>query len=144
VLPASDDPERFTPGSRLCTQDGRELVVVSCSRYRDRGLIVRFDGVVDRDAAEELRGSIITIPDEARRNLDAGEFWTDDLVGLEAVSPAGEVLGVVASVELGSAQDRVIVITPDGREIQVPFVDEIVGDPEDGRLEIRDPGGLFE
>ena len=66
-----------------------------------------------------------------------------DLIGLDARSPGGSLLGKVTSVEFGSAQNRLVVTTPDGVEVQVPFVDELVGDPEDGSLEIRDPGGLF-
>jgi 16S rRNA processing protein RimM len=83
------------------------------------------------------------VPAGARRNLDEGEFWLDDLVGLEAVDPEGVVLGVVSSIDFGEAQDRIVVATPDGRQVLVPFVSALVGDPVDGRLEIRDPGGLF-
>ena len=36
-----------------------------------------------------------------------------------------------------------VVVTPDGTEVLVPFVSALVGDPVDGRIEIRDPGGLF-
>ena len=143
LLPETDDPSRFAPGSNLTTGGGRELVVASSSPYRDRGLIVGFEGVTDRDQAEALRGETVGIAASTRRTLAAGEFWPDDLVGLEAVDRDGESLGVVAAVDLGSAQDRLVIRTPSGREVLVPFVDEIVGDPVDGRLEIRDPGGLF-
>ncbi|MDP2624015.1 MAG: ribosome maturation factor RimM [Actinomycetota bacterium] len=144
VLPESDDPARFAPGARVWTGEGRELVVVSVSQYRARGLIVGFEGVGDRAEAERLRGSVLSVPREARRDLDRGEFWPDDLIGLEAVTPDGRLLGVVGAVDIGAAQDRLVVRTPEGRDVLVPFVAEIVGDPKGGRLEIRDPGGLFE
>lgn len=142
VLEAGDR-SYFDPGSFLLTDDGRSLVVVSVSSYRDRGLVVGFEGFTDRDDAEGLRGTIVSVPAASRRNLDEGEFWLDDLVGLEAVDPDGAVLGVVSSVDFGEAQDRIVVTTPDGREVLVPFVAALVGDPVGGRLEIRDPGGLF-
>jgi 16S rRNA processing protein RimM len=144
VLPESDHPGRFAAGARVWTREGRELVVVSVSQYRDRGLIVGFEGVGDRAGAEGLRGSVLGVPRDARRDLGQGEFWPDELIGLEAVTPDGRVLGVVGAVDIGTAQDRVVVRTPDGRDVLVPFVAEIVGDPQGGRLEIRDPGGLFE
>lgn len=143
LLPETDDPSRFFPGSILTTGDGRELVVISASPYRDKGLIVGFEGVDDRDQAETLRGEAVAAPASTRRDLEPGEFWPDDLVGLEAVARDGTVLGAIAAVDLGSAQDRLVVRTPEGRDVLVPFVDELVGDPEGGRIEIRDPGGLF-
>ena len=137
------DRSYFDPGSFVWTDDDRCLTVVSVSSYRDRGLVVGFEGFTDRDDAEGLRGSIVSVPADSRRNLDEGEFWLDDLVGLEAVDPEGVVLGVVSSIDFGEAQDRIVVATPDGRRVLVPFVSALVGDPVDGRLEIRDPGGLF-
>jgi 16S rRNA processing protein RimM len=143
VLPESDDSTRFSPGATLTTDDGRRLVVVAVSQYRDKGLIVAFEGVSDRNQAEALRGAVVGAPASTRRSLDEGEFWPDDLVGLEAVDPDGAVLGAVAAVDFGSAQDRIVVRTIDGRDVLVPFVDDLVGDPSGGRIEIRDPGGLF-
>jgi 16S rRNA processing protein RimM len=137
------DRSYFDPGSVVWADEDRCLTVVSVSSYRDRGLVVGFEGVTDRDDAEGLRGSNVSVPAGARRNLDEGEFWLDDLVGLEAVDPEGVVLGVVSSIDFGEAQDRIVVATPDGRQVLVPFVSALVGDPVDGRLEIRDPGGLF-
>jgi len=143
VLLETDDRSRFAPGSVLTTDSGRELVVVSASPYRDKGLIVGFDGVIDREQAEALRGEVVGAPVSTRRDLADGEFWPDDLVGLDAVERDGTVLGVVAAIDFGDAQDRLVIRTPAGREVLVPFVDDIVGDPADGTIEIRDPGGLF-
>lgn len=142
-MPETDDPSRFEPGSTLTTAGGRKLVVVSVSPYRDKGLIVGFEGVDDRDQAEMLRGETVEVPASTRRDLDPGEYWPDALVGLDAVGPDGALLGVIAAVDLGVAQDRLVVRTPSGREVLVPFVDEFVGEPDAGRIEIRDPGGLF-
>jgi 16S rRNA processing protein RimM len=64
-------------------------------------------------------------------------------VGLEAVTPAGVVLGRVAEVITGGFQDRLVVITAPGDEVLVPFVEEIVGDPQAGRIVIDAPEGLF-
>lgn len=143
VLPSSDDPSRFSAGARLVTDDGRELVVVGAAPYREHGLLVRFEGITSREAAEGLRGLLLTIDPSERRALAEGEFWEDDLVGLTAVSPSGESLGTVARMEFGPGQDRLVVTTHDGIEVLVPFVSAFVGDPEGGRIVIDAPEGLF-
>ena len=142
MLPDTDDPRRFDTGALLRAGD-RDLVVRASRPYRDKGLIVAFEGVRDRIQAETLRGSLLTAAAEDRRDLDPGEFWPEDLVGLEAVDPEGNALGVVSGLVLTGSQDRLVVTTPAGTEVEVPFVNDLVGDPEDGRLLIDAPEGLF-
>ena len=142
VLLESDDPGDFDSGAILRAGE-RDLEVRSARPYRDRGLIVAFAGVTDRNAAEALRGVVLSGDAADRRSLGEGEFWSSDLVGLEAVTPDGVVLGRVAEVLVGGFQDRLVVTTPSGEEVLVPFVDEIVGDPEDGSIVIDAPEGLF-
>ena len=140
---ASPGSSQFAPGARFLTDSGVELVVRSARPYRDRGFIIGFAGVGRRDMAEQLRGAVLTIDASERPDLDSDEYWTDDLVGLQAVDPAGEVLGTVVSVDFGTAQDRLVVRTAGGQDVLVPFVGDIVGDPIDGRIVIDAPAGLF-
>lgn len=143
VLPDTDDPDRFGAGSTFFTDSDRMLVIAGVKPYRDRGLVVLFEGIRSRKAAEALRGLLLTIDVAEHRALDHDEFWSDDLAGLEAVDGDGSVLGTVDRIEFGPGQDWLIVVTRDGREILVPFVSEFVGDPEDGRIVINAPEGLF-
>lgn len=143
VVPATDHPGRFAPGATVTTEDGHDLIVRSSSKYRDRGLIVLFEGFQSRNEAEQLRGEVLHVVAPDRRPLNHGEFWEEDLVGVTAVAPDGTVLGTVVAVEFGVGQDRLIVTTPQGLDVLVPFVGALVGDPVDGVIEIKDPGGLF-
>jgi 16S rRNA processing protein RimM len=142
VLLEADDAGDFRRGAVLRAGE-RELEVRSARPYRNRGLIVGFAGFADRNTAEALRSLVLTRDAADRRSLDEGEFWSSSLVGLEAVTPAGAMLGRVAEVITGGFQDRLVVATPSGEEVQVPFVEEIVGDPEGGRIVIDAPEGLF-
>ena len=142
MLPSGDDPGDFVPGSRLRAGE-RELEVLSARPYRDRGLIVAFSGITDRDTVETLRGAILTREADTRRALAEGEFWSSSLMGLEAVTPGGAVLGRVTDVRVGRLQDRLVVTTPAGAEVEVPFVGEMVANPAGGRIGIDPPEGLF-
>lgn len=145
VLPSTDAPERFAVGATFVGDDGRALVIASSAPYRDRGLLVRFDGVTTREQAERLRGVLLTIDPAERRALDDGEFWDEDLVGLIAVTPDGDRLGTVSALDHGPGQDRLVITTGDGVEVLVPFVAALVGEPQDdGTIVIDPPEGLFE
>lgn len=123
----TDDESRFAPGSRFPGPDGTELVVDDV-RDAERGILLRFEGRHTRDRAEALRGHVLTISLDDRRELAEDEFWPDELVGLVVVDEGGERIGVVTSVIEGPAQDRLAVRTTGSRDIEIPFVAAIVLD----------------
>ena len=108
-------------------------------------LLLSFDGVGDRSAAEELRGLLLEAEiDQDEQEPDA---WYDhQLVGLHAVDPSGRVLGDVVAIEHPGAQDRLIVRRPDGTDRMVPFVTAIVPvvDVQAGTVLIDAPPGLLD
>ncbi len=145
VRPTTDAPDRrFRPGAAFDTDRGR-LEIASVAPHKD-GLVVTFVGIVDRAAAEELRGTSLTIAPSERRELASGEYWPDELVGCRVDAPDGSMLGSVADVVVGAAQDRLVVRTLDGRAVEVPFVDALVPDVDVSarRIVVDAPEGLFE
>ena len=146
VRPLTDHPGRYDAGASLQSDEEppRRYTVQSSQPHND-GLLVRFDGIDDRAAAEALQGITFTIGPEERRSLGDDEYWPDDLEGLVAIDPEGTHLGVVAGVILGEAQDRLVVTTEDGREVEVPFVAELVREihPSMAHVVIDAPEGLF-
>lgn len=142
MVPDGGDSGDFAPGVALRAGD-YDLEVQRARPYRDRGLIVAFAGIDDRDSAETLRGLLLTRPAAGRRASGEGEFRASALVGLEAVAPGGMVLGRVVDVVTGGLQDRLVVVTSRGDEVQVPFVEQMVSDPAGGRIVIDAPEGLF-
>lgn len=122
--PETDNPDRFRPGANMYDADGAPFEV---ERVQPRGerFLVRFAGVQDRTAAEKIVGTELFIPSDERRELDEGEYWPDELVGLAVRSHDGRDVGVVASVIEGAAQYRLAVDGVAGR-FEVPFVTELV------------------
>lgn len=115
---------------------GDRPLTVAAVKTGSGGLIVRFAGIADRDAAEALRGSLVTVPRSALPPLAEGEYYHADLIGLSCLGPAGEPLGTVVAVENFGAGD-ILEIEREGRRFMVPFRagvadlegDRIVADP---------------
>ncbi len=130
------DLVHFEPGSTVYLDQDRHEVRET--RPTDRGFQVAFVGVDDRTAAERIRNRDVFVTE--RRPLEVGEFWPEDLVGLE-VRPTG---GVVTAVEHGPTQDR-LVVERDGLVFRVPFVEDLVPvvEVDDGYLEIVPIEGLI-
>ena len=104
------------------------------------GAVARFAEIADRNAAEKLRGSLVSVARSALPPLDEGEYYHADLIGLACESPDGEPLGRVAAVENFGAGDILEIERPDGKRTMVPFRDGIA-DLRDGRI-LADPAFL--
>ena len=106
----------------------------------DRIPIARFAEVSDRNAAEALRGRLLTVPRSALPPLEEGEYYHADLIGLPCESAAGDPLGTVVAVEDFGAGDLLEIEKPDGRRSMVPFR-EGIADLLAGRI-VLDPDFL--
>src|SRR5512139_1184972 len=129
----TDDPEgRFATGAVLDTEARpgsgvpRRLTIRS-TRVHNGIWLLAFEEIPDRTGAEGLRGTRLVLDDEAEPAAVDEDAWTEDeLVGLEARDPEGTVLGSVTGLEVGGAQDRLVLELTDGVTAYVPFVEAIV------------------
>ncbi len=116
VLVFSDNPERFDPGSVMFFEDGRE-VRVRASRPNGGRMLVAFEGVGDRNAAELLRGLTLVVPRSSLPELPPGEFWPHQLEGCVVVTESGRTLGAITDVVANPAQDLWVTVDEAGTEI---------------------------
>lgn len=120
-------------------------LTVAATRWHSGRLLLRFDGVADRDGAEALRGLLLAVEqDPAELPLTGDEFYDHQLVGTAALLVSGESLGMVTDVLHLPGQDLLVVTTDDGAEVMVPFVAEIVPEVDitAGWLVVDPPEGL--
>ena len=150
----TDEPERrLAVGTVIDTEATSgtgvpRALTVRSTRVHNGVWLVGFEEIPDRTGAESLRGTRLVV--DAADVLPVAEeddvFTEEQLRGLAVVDPAGTVLGEVGGLELGAAQDRLVILLPDGREAQVPFVAALVPevDLEAGRVVVDAPPGLLD
>ena len=90
------------------------------------GAVARFVGVTDRNGAEALRGTALTVPRAALPALGEGEYYYADLLGLPAVSTDGDDLGTCVAVDNFGAGDVLEIERPDKKRFMVPMRAEAV------------------
>jgi 16S rRNA processing protein RimM len=134
VVPISNRPERFAPGSTLYLGD-RALRIASSRRQQDRW-VVRFDGVDDRNSAEALRNQLL-LGDELE-DMPEDELWVHQLIGAEVCDRNGKAFGRVTAIEANPAHDLLVL---DGGAL-VPIVFVVSSEP--GTVVIDPPEGLFD
>lgn len=97
-------------------------------RDGSNGAIARFAEIADRNAAEALRGTELTVSRSSLPPLGEGEYYHIDLIGLPVTSDAGATVGVVVAVENFGAGDILEIEMPDGRRVMVPVAQAEIGE----------------
>jgi 16S rRNA processing protein RimM len=123
---------------------GDEPTTIVASRPHQGRMLLRFEGVVDRNQAELLRGrEVLADPLE---DHESDTYFAHELVDMEVVDATGGSLGRVrALVELPAAAeyDLLEVEREDGRRWLLPAVDDFVevevDDHDVERLVVTDP-----
>ena len=106
-------------------------------RPGNNGAIARFAEIRDRNAAEAMRGTTLTVPRSELPPLAEGEYYHADLIGLPAVTPTGEPLGTVVAVDNFGAGDVIEVERPTGKRFMVPMRPEAVPEWSPERMVIE-------
>jgi 16S rRNA processing protein RimM len=136
---------RGSPRVLLVMPDHAEReIAVTASREVDKALLVRLEGIDDRNAAELLRGARLCVPRASLPPPDEGEFYAWDIEGARAVLTSGETVGLVR--ELASYPTcEVLVVERDGKlSLEIPMIEAYVArvDVAAGLVELVTVEGL--
>ncbi|KMS86679.1 MULTISPECIES: ribosome maturation factor RimM [Streptomyces] len=145
----TDEPElRLAPGAVLATDPASAgPLTIETGRVHSGRLLLRFAGVTDRNAAEALRNTLLIAevdPEELPEGED--EYYDHQLIDLDVVTEDGIEVGRITEVSHLPTQDLFIVERPDGSEVLIPFVEEIVAeiDLAEQKAVITPPPGLID
>lgn len=144
----SEHPERFKAGATLMVgrdvTQANQMRILESRSNRDR-MLVRFEGIDDRDGAESLRGSLIFVEATALADLEEDSFWEHEIVGAIVMDRTGKLLGTLMRVLPRLEQDlwevssgEAMVLVPAAKDIVVSV------DVKEKKIVIDPPLGLFD
>lgn len=137
----TEDPFAVKDYGPLSTKDGARHFELTSAREAKDHLVVTIKGVTTRNEAERLNGIELYIPREKLPATDDDEYYHADLIGLDAVTTAGELLGRVTAIHNFGAGDIIEIAPPSGTTILLPFSNAVVPtvDISGGRVVIELP-----
>jgi 16S rRNA processing protein RimM len=101
------DPQDIGSYGQLSDAGGKRSFILKVLRVSNRGVVCRIDGVADRTQAEALRGTELYVDRSQLPEPEEEAFYHADLIGLAAVSAAGEAVGTVVAVHNFGAGDLI-------------------------------------
>jgi 16S rRNA processing protein RimM len=135
----------------LYTKEGnliRTLTIRNIRILESKGyLLIDTDEIDDRDKADALRGTVVMIPSSERYSLSSGEYWVDEIIGLDVVNSLnGEVIGKVVNIIDVGENDLYQILTSTEEERFIPAVSQFISriDVAEGRIYVNVIEGLLD
>ena len=148
LIPAARDRERFATLQRVYLEGGEGPAdgwqVLEAWEHKST-VVLELEGIETIEEAERLVGRELWVDERDAVELEEGEYFVHDLVGMDVVTDRGRTIGKIAEVLDGPGNDIYVVRGPRG-EMMVPAVGAIVlkVDLEARRMLIHDLPGLLE
>lgn len=101
----------------------QEALIIN-GREQGKTVVAQLEGCNDRNTAESYRGVEIAIDESQLPQLEEGEYYWRDLVGLTVVNVAGDKMGTVDKMMETGANDVLVVKTASKEELLIPYVPE--------------------
>lgn len=138
----SDVPDRFQPGNVVYI-DESPFTIVFFGIFRGDQILLAFQGVKNRNAAQRLVEKWITVPTEAVPALPEGEWFHFQLLGLRVITGEGEELGEITEI-LETGSNDVYVVSQEGTQILIPAIESVIREVrlDEGTMLVSLPNGL--
>lgn len=102
----------------------QEFRVIRSKKHKNI-FIFSLEGISDMDVAESLSGLSVYVPTIEIKELKKNEYYYHDLIGLTVYTESGTLIGKVDHITKGG-NDILVIKDAQGKEIMVPFADELV------------------
>lgn len=153
IEPLTDAPDAvFASGRRVFASDAagnpvgedHPLIVESARPFKG-GMMVKFEGVADRNAAELLRGRYVFSPFDELEPPGGDEVYLHDLIGMRVKLDTGETMGeVTAYYEL--PQGLTLDVKTGKGSVLVPYRPEVIEhtDSDAREIVVKSDAGMFD
>lgn len=120
--------EDLKPYKVLNAADGRSFTLKTI-RPGSNGAVARFAEIPDRNTAEALRGTELSVPRSALPPLAEGEYYHIDLIGLPCLAD-DTLVGTAVLIDDFGAGDVLEIEKPDGKRFMVPVARAVTIEPD--------------
>ncbi len=124
VLSLTDNPDRFLPKAKLWA--GQQMMTVASVREAQGYVYLMLKGFHDRSAVDKFRHALLQVPETELPELEEGEYYRFQLIGLTVVDKDGTVLGTLEEVIETGATDVYRVRDTDGKDMLLSATADVV------------------
>lgn len=124
VTSLTENPDRFAPKARLWA--GQQQVTVTGVREASGFVYLTLKGFNDRTSVEKFRNTLLQVPESELPELEEGEYYRFQLIGLQVFDRDGAALGEVAEIIETGATDVYRVTSPGKADLLLAATPDVV------------------
>ena len=147
VNPFVDDISRYDDLEKVYVKRNKELkeMEVEEVKYHKNMVLLKFKGVDKVEDAELLRNSYLEVDRENAIELQEGEYFIVDLLGLDVFTEEGQVLGKLEDIFNTGSNDIYVVKDDLGKQVLLPAISDVIKsiNIEEGKIIVRIIEGLL-
>lgn len=147
VFPTTDDPARYKNLKEVLLDTGKERIPLKVQgvKFFKQFVIVKFKGIDDINEIEKYKGKGLFVTRENAVELEEGEYFIADLIGLKVITDEEKALGTLTDVLQTGANDVYAVTMESGKEVLIPAIKDCIlnVDIEQGILKVHLLEGLM-
>jgi 16S rRNA processing protein RimM len=151
VISKTDFPEeRYKKGNTLYLFKENEIepipLKIESHRTHKNFDLLTFENYTNVNMAESLKGGILKVPESQLGELEEGEYYFHEIIGCTVYTDEGEEIGKIREILTPGANDVWVVKRNGGKEVLIPYIDEIVSkiDVEAKKITITPMEGLLD
>ena len=130
IYPYVDDIKRFDDLEEVYISQKKQdsLMKIEEVKYQKNMVLVKFKGIETVEQAEKLRNAYVKIDRKDAIELEEGQYFIADLLGLDVYLDTGEKLGVLDDIFNNGSTDIYVVKNELGKQFLLPYIDEVIKD----------------
>ena len=148
VFPTTDDPNRFKVLKNVILDTDKGLIELEITgvKFFKQFVILKFKGINDINDIEKYKGKKLLVTRENAVELEEGEYFIADLIGLKVVTDEDEELGELTDVLQTGANDVYEVKMINGKEVLIPAIKDCILDVDikEGVMKVHLLKGLID
>jgi 16S rRNA processing protein RimM len=122
----TDFPERLQPGETVFVGPQFLPLQIIKRRSHTRGMLIFFAGCQTREEVAEFRNHLVYVRTADRPQLEMGEYYHHQLLGLQVIDEEGQILGLLERILETSANDVYLVRDESGAELLLPAIESVI------------------
>lgn len=122
----TDFPDRLRAGVKVFLGEEHQPAKLASARPHGTSLLVSFRGLDSPEESGRLRNTWVYVTAADRPPLPEGKVYQYQLIGLRVVTDEGRQLGSLTEIFETGANNVYVVKTPDGKEILLPAIPEVI------------------
>ena len=147
IYPYVDDIKRFgnLKNVYIKSKNKEQKLEIAEVKYQKNMVLVKFKGIETVEEAEKLRNSYVEIDRKDAIELEEGQYFIADLLGLPVYVDTGEKLGILDDIFNSGSSDIYVVKNELGKQYLLPYIDEVIKDIdlENGKIIVHIIEGLI-